>query len=258
MNTATLQKQFARMGAQLELRRRDDGFSVDVERERRATHFAISSGPGIEISVGDVQPRDRHLVLVIRDRLDQSHKFLCGHDERDWFAAALPNATVSNVRSAKEALKPAIVQRAELVQRVKRQHRNRRRNAAFVRQGEWFFLPAPELTFDPLIVLRGEPISRGRGKPHMTECLVRTGGELVYVSPLHPQGLSESRYRRLIAKKPSLANIGWRALRRNPAVFVRGRVRHPDHKTIRLDCWHQVVMNTESQAASMRHLAFLD
>ena len=92
----------------------------------------------------------------------------------------------------------------------------------------------------------------------MTEFLVRTGGELVYVSREHPQGLSETRYRRLIAKKPKAANLGWIAQRRNPAVFVRGRVRHPDHKTIQLDCWHQVVMNTENQAASMSHLAFLD
>jgi hypothetical protein len=258
MNAENLRKQFARMGAQLELRPQAFGFSVDVEREQRATRFAIALGPRAEASVGDVQPRDRHLVLVVSERFGAPHKFLCGHDERDWFAAALPDAGVSNVRSAKEALKPAPVRLALERMGVKRQHRNRRRNAAFVRQGEWFFLPVPTFRVDPLLVLRNEPISRGRGKPHMTEFLVRTGGELVYVSREHPQGLSETRYRRLIAKKPKAANLGWIAQRRNPAVFVRGRVRHPDHKTIQLDCWHQVVMNTENQAASMRHLAFLD
>jgi hypothetical protein len=35
-------------------------------------------------------------------------------------------------------------------------------------------------------------------------------------------------------------------------------VRHPDHATIVLRDWHQVVMNTESQAPSMRSLAFID
>jgi len=36
-------------------------------------------------------------------------KFLCGHDERHWFVAAVPGRGVSNVRTAMEALKPAAV-----------------------------------------------------------------------------------------------------------------------------------------------------
>lgn len=258
MNGGNLIKQFARLGAKLELRPQPSGFSVDVTRDRRSTGFAVAVSPGTEASVSDVQPRDRHLVLVIHEGSGGPHKFLCGHDERDWFAAAVPDASVTNVRGAKEALKPGIVRQAELRQGIKRQHRNRRRNAAFVRQGEWFFLPTPDLVVDPLTVLRNEPISRGRGKPHLTEFLVRTGGELVYVSRQYPRGLSQTSYRRLISKKPSLANIPWSTMRHNPSVYVRGRVRHPDHKTIHLDCWHQVVMNTENQAASMSHLAFLD
>ena len=74
----------------------------------------------------------------------------------------------------------------------------------------------------------------------------------------HPRGLSEVAYRRLIAAKPSKKSLRWRILRRNPHVYARGKVRHSDHKTIRLDCWHEVVMNTETRAASMSHLAFLD
>jgi hypothetical protein len=48
MNAENLRKQFARMGAELELRPQASGFSVDVERERRATRFAIALGPGAE------------------------------------------------------------------------------------------------------------------------------------------------------------------------------------------------------------------
>ena len=44
----------------------------------------------------------------------------------------------------------------------------------------------------------------------------------------------------------------------NTLVFVRGKVRHPDHKTIVLHGWHQVLMNTETQAVAMRHVAFID
>ena len=47
-------------------------------------------------------------------------------------------------------------------------------------------------------------------------------------------------------------------MQRNPLVYVRGRVRHPDHATINLRGWHRVVMNTESQARAMRNVAFLD
>jgi hypothetical protein len=39
---------------------------------------------------------------------------------------------------------------------------------------------------------------------------------------------------------------------------VKGSVRHPDHKTIWLPYWHQVVMNTETRAIAMRNVAFLD
>ena len=48
------------------------------------------------------------------------------------------------------------------------------------------------------------------------------------------------------------------AMVRNAGVYVRGRVRHSDHKTIDLGVWHRVLLNTETDAPSMRHVAFLD
>jgi hypothetical protein len=47
-------------------------------------------------------------------------------------------------------------------------------------------------------------------------------------------------------------------MRRNPGVYVKGRVRHADHATITLHGWHRVVMNTEGQSRAMRNVAFLD
>ena len=47
-------------------------------------------------------------------------------------------------------------------------------------------------------------------------------------------------------------------MRRNAAVYVRGRISHPDHKTIILDGWHRVLMNTENEAPGNRHVVFLD
>ena len=45
---------------------------------------------------------------------------------------------------------------------------------------------------------------------------------------------------------------------RDPDVYAKGTVRHPDHATIRLPEWHRVLMNTEQGAKAMRHVAFID
>jgi hypothetical protein len=136
--------------------------------------------------------------------------------------------------------------------------RNRRRNDAFVRQGEWFFLPTPSFQPRSAVVFHNEPIRRGNGKPHVCEFLCRSGGEIVYVSPEHPNGVPEMQYRRLVRGNPKLANLRWTVMRRNPDTYVKGRVRHADHKTVVLGDWHWVAMNTESLAPAMRHVAFLD
>ena len=271
MDSSVLQKQFARMGARLRVREgpiswrvREGGFAVDVGRDQHGTFFDVVAIPGFhqEVEVVDVEARDRHLLLMIRqqvDRKEEKHKFLCGHDERDWFVAAVPETGgVATVRTAKEALKPQEVQAAQARKGLKARHRNQRHNAAFIRQGEWFFIPEPGMVVDKKLVLRNEPLARGRGKPHWAEFLYRTGGETVYVSRDYPQGLTEQQYKELLARKPSAKRLNWTVMRRNPGVWVQGKIRHPDHKTVKLNGWHRVLMNTESRAASMRHLAFLD
>ena len=45
---------------------------------------------------------------------------------------------------------------------------------------------------------------------------------------------------------------------RDARVYVTGAIRHKDHATVWLTDWHEVVMNTETQAKAMRHVAFLD
>jgi hypothetical protein len=107
-----------------------------------------------------------------------------------------------------------------------------------------------------LLVLRNEPIARGGGKPHVCEELYRFGGETVYVSPGAPNGLTDEQYQALSEGERSRWN--WRVMRRNSKVYVRGRVRHHDHKTVVLDGWHEVLSNTESLSHAMRNVAFLD
>jgi hypothetical protein len=47
-------------------------------------------------------------------------------------------------------------------------------------------------------------------------------------------------------------------MRRNPEMFVRGRITHRDHKTVVLKGWHQVLMNTEPRAKARAQVLFLD
>ena len=142
----------------------------------------------------------------------------------------------SSCEDVSTLLKPDLVQSSERGVRTK--YRDRRSNAARIRQGEWFFVPAPQLRVELLLVLSNEPIARGGGKPHVCEELYRFGGETVYVSPGAPNGLTDEEYRALSEGERNRWN--WRVMRRNPKVYVRGRVRHHDHKTVVLDGWHEV------------------
>jgi hypothetical protein len=190
--------------------------------------------------------------LLVRDGEEKS-KFLCGHDERHWFVAAVPEG-VTGVAAAKAALQPALVRTA--VGRVRPKDPFRRRNAAYVRQGEWFFVPALEVDPPPAFVLRNEPLSRGRGKAHMIELAYRHGGQVVWVNRRHPSGISDARYRRLTEKERRSG--GWTRFVRDPELFAKGAIRHPDHASVVLHGWPRVVMNTEQGARAMRHVAFLD
>jgi hypothetical protein len=164
----------------------------------------------------------------------------------------------STVVTAKEALKPDLVRRLESGKKGKQKNRQRRKTDVFHRQGEWFFVPAPDVQADEKLVLCREPIRRGRGKPHICEFLYRIGGTTVHVCHRHPNGLTEKEYGSLLKRNAEAAKWNWQVMKRDPMVFVRGKVRHPDHATIRLNGWHRVEMNTESRARAMASVAFLD
>ncbi|APW63853.1 hypothetical protein [Paludisphaera borealis] len=269
MDTTDLLMKFARIGARLKVADRPSRrfraasgvITLDVRADRNGEFFEVVSpgGAAPEVAVLDVRPADRHLLLLVREG-GEKHKFLCGHDERHWFVAAVPeSAPVGTVRQAKEALKPAEVQVAQSHLGLRAEARNRRKNAAYRRQGEWFFLPVPGFAVDEGLVLRNEPLRRGNGgKPHWVEFCYRTGGETVYVCSRHPNGVTPSQHEKIIAGNPKAKGWGWQVMRRNPGVYVRGGVRHADHKTIVLHGWHRVLMNTEDQSRAMRNVAFLD
>jgi hypothetical protein len=239
---------------------------LDVKKGDHGQHFEFlihpAAPPNLELTVPDLQTRDRHLTLVITwtdAGRNSKATFLIGHDERHWFAAAIPEkAHASTVRAAKQALKPAVVLESLMIHGVKPKRINDRKNAGYVRQGEWFFVPAPDLVVDAWLVLYKEPLRRGRGKPHLAQLLYREGGTVVHVCNEYPNGLTEADYRALIVKDPATRNLNWRTMARDPVAFVKGWVRHPDHKTIVLPYWHRVAPNTESESQAKSGLAFLD
>lgn len=230
---------------------------LDVRSDEDGEYFEIRrlNPAQPELVVLDVQPRERHLLLLSRSG-QEKHRFLLGHDERHWFVAGIPESTpVSRVRDAKRALKPEAVLASE--SKLRSKYRDRRANVARIRQGEWFFVSAAVPPMDKFLILRNEPLLRGRGsKPHVCEELYRFGGETVYVSRAAPNGLTAEEYQALPSQERQRSN--WRVMRRNPKVYVRGRVRHPDHATVVLDGWHEVFMNTENLSAAMSDVVFLD
>lgn len=268
MNTSLLDKKFTRIGARLSIvdrpsrRSQSSGLlRLDIKTDRQGEFFEITppTGGDPEIEILDVQPADRHLLLLVREE-GVKNKYLCGHDERHWFVAGIPeSAPVGTVRQAKEALQPREVRQAVANKGVTGKARNRRKNQAFIRQGEWFFIPTASMAIDEALVLKNEPLRRGNGgKPHWAEFCYRTGGETVHVSARHPNGLTATQYQQLLSRNPNAKRWNWTIMKRNPGVYVRGRIRHPDHATITLHGWHQVLMNTENESRAMRNIAFLD
>ena len=240
-----LRRRFSRMGARVRVqaleRRPEEKIRIDVGRDRSGEFFDIRCQEAVVPEILDVQDTSRHLVLMVRDGYAKN-KFLLGHDERHWFAAAVPGNNVHDVRTAIASLRPAEIGG---------------RNA--IRQGEWFFVPAPGIKDKGVVIHRNEPLSRGaRSKPHICEELMRRGGVTVMVAPEYPSGITVDRYDRLIVTDPKARSMSWRRMTRDPEAYARGKVRHPDHKTIDLNGWHRIHMNRECFARHAPQVAFLD
>lgn len=237
--------------------------SIDVVENKKGEHFILENPDDFPVEVLDIQPDLRHLMLLVRGQTTNGQKdlrrFLCGHDERHWFVAAIPeDAKVSTVKQAVEALKPDPVKTVQGKIGIKTKDLHKRKTADYVRQGEWFFVPRPDVAVQDFLIHKNEPLRRGRGKPHKAEYLYRDGGETVYVCRQYPNGLTEKEYRELISNNRRAKNYAWRTMRRNATVFVKGRISHSDHATVILDIWHEVIPNRESESIAFRDVAFLD
>ncbi len=179
MDRQLIKQKFNDMGATVSFERTrptrmqgDQLVAIDVVQDKKGEHFILENPNDIPVEVIDIQPDLCHLLLLVRGQADKGQKdlrrFLCGHDERHWFVAAVPEeAGVSNVKQAVEALKPVPVKKAQEKVGIKTKALQKRRTAGYVRQGEWFFVPRANVTVKDFLIHKNEPLRRGQRRvPH--------------------------------------------------------------------------------------------
>jgi hypothetical protein len=237
-----LRPAFAAIGARIKVRAGAGAYALDINRDRAGEYFELSAGSDApEFHVLHTAPEERHLLLFASD----GHRFLCGREERHWFVAAIRDR-ISTVTDARVSLLPQALRGS-----VRGDELRRRRTKTFVRQGEWFFVPAAPRTG---IVHRDEPLFRdGRSKPHRCQFIVRYGGEVVHF--VGNRAYTEAEFAAACAGDHTLMARRTQSRVRNPELYARGYVRHPDHATITLDRWHRVYLNAEYTTG---HVTFYD
>jgi len=189
-----------------------------------------------------------HFIITNKTHADNRH-FLMGVDERQLFVAQL----VKRATSINEA-------RKQLGNTVKFHEGVRKMSPK--RQGEWFFLRATmeqeehiELLLEKnkvWIVKKasiGEHAGRPTGNPHTVDELV-----VIPSDPrMTPKRVNElkCKRKRVPIKKDKFGNIRHPDYpTRSREVYVRGKVRHIDHKTLKYKHWYQVVLNNEGNTTS--------
>jgi len=178
----------------------------------------------------------RHFIIT-RKTSGRARHFLMGVDERQLFIAQL-NTGVTNIIEAKKQLGNTVLF-----------HEGARKMTPG-RQGEWFFVEATKEQEDILnllldkkriFVLEKESIGKHAGKPkgnpHIADELV--------VLPDKEKIIVEAQSSKWANKNKDLSVVKPIYSIRKKEVFVRGCVRHKDHKTIKYTKWHQVILNNE-------------
>ena len=180
---------------------------------------------------------ETHFIITEKSPSDNRH-FLMGVDERQLFVAQLKTGVTSIIEARKQ-----------LGNTVKFHEGVRKMTPK--RQGEWFFLKTTrdqEERIETLIEKNktwivkkaniGDYAKKPSGNPHVAD-------ELVVVinmdDTMDRLGMSK-HMRKRIGKRPFSV--------RSREVYVRGAIRHVDHKTLKYKHWYQVVLNNEGDTAS--------
>ncbi|MCH8019122.1 hypothetical protein IH785_04615 [candidate division KSB1 bacterium] len=224
-----------------------DHFTIGIQVDKNGEYFDIvQGGDAPEFELLQAQPKTKHLLLYTKE----GQRFLCGHDERHWFVAAI-GGKVSTVRAAKQSLLPKAIWKQ--VKHLPPREVDNRRNAVFKRQGEWFFVKTNRKVPKSLIH-KNEFLQRNGGsKSHICQEIYREGGGLVYI--VGNKEMDEKEYSKRKKSDPTFDKGKLKTFVRNPSVYARGYIKHEDHATIRLECWHRVFINAEFTTSAV---SFLD
>ena len=162
--------------------------------------------------------------VVLRKSTSDTRYFLMGVDERQLFIAQLANSCTTVAEAHKSLGRTVLTADGN------------RRGSALDRQGEWFFWETSQMVRDAIeegikknqIIVKkkvsiGAHAGRAGGNPHTAE-------ELIVI--------------------PSVKVLSHGFGVRPRAIYVRGRVSHVDHKTIKFSHWREVVANNEGATAN--------
>jgi len=179
--------------------------------------------------------------IIIEKTTSVVRHFLMGVDERQLFVAQLVGGT-ANINEARKQL-GSTVKFHEGVRKMSPK-----------RQGEWFFLRATMDQEEHIKLLLeknkiwvekkasiGQYAGRNSGNPH-------TADELVVIPNdprMSPERVKESKWKR--GKTPIVRGA---YPTRSREVYVRGKIRHIDHKTLKYTHWYQVILNNEGATES--------
>jgi hypothetical protein len=196
-----------------------------VDEPERSFQVKLSNKARIPSDARILQKDEKH-VWISQTTSGRVRRFLCGMDEQHLFIAMVPDA-VTTVRAAHASLRDSRVDELEV-----------KAPLPTIRQGEWFFVAIPDAEQDIV-----EGLARRRLPVHRNVGIA----EAAKIRRLGRQHVADE-----VLIVPSMKTI------QDVAIYVRGAVRHPDHRTIVLRAWRRTIVNRESIEQPIEGIDWID
>ncbi len=214
--------------SQLTLLVHEPAREFEVEEKKTMTRNVGSHRKRIEYT-GNPFRENKHSFFIKHKTPDNVRHFLMGVDERQLFIAQT-NDRITTVAEARRSLGNTV------------QFHEGKRKMTPNRQGEWFFVKATDvqvrmidnaLSKNLTVINKKSNIGqahgdRANGNPHIAEELVKLPSNIT----------AEVRSGRRTVQQGGFPVRGH-------SVFIRGKIRHIDHKTVTYKYWHEVIANNE-------------
>ena len=209
--------------------------STEEEREIFFTEFINRMNRFTnEIKRSDIVQNEKGKWVIMRHSPARKRHFLMGKDERQLFICQLPTLA-KTIQEAFQSLKHPTVILAE------------GKNKNVIRQGEWFFINATGLEMEKIKLL----LSSNKIDIKHNQNIGAIVADRAFVQG-NPHTADE-----IVVIPAKMIIRGFTPARENE-IFVRGCVRHHDHKTIVCGNWRKVLRNTEVEDTSAAITGWID